>query len=63
MNAADTPRKGDWFGRRVWVCFDCDYASAQLGTIIDDDPLTTTVIELDTGRVVLGTQCLWRPVD
>lgn len=50
----------DWYGRRVMVCFDYDTAHAQPGTIAADEPTMPTVIVLDTGEFVLGTQCQWR---
>lgn len=45
----------------MWVCFDYDTASKEPGTIVRDDPGDTTVIELDSGRIVFGTQCQWTP--
>ena len=60
INAPTDEPVSDWYGRRVMVCFDYDIANAQPGTIVADEPIMPTVIQLDTGEFVLGTQCQWR---
>lgn len=60
--AVNEPQSSDWTGRRVWVCFDYEYDQKEPGTLVRDDPEMPTVIQLDSGRTVLGTECQWRPM-
>jgi hypothetical protein len=57
--------QGEWLGRRVDVCYNRDETKILEGEIVRDDVSEPflTVIKLDLGRYVLGTECQYRPVD
>lgn len=53
------PKQSEFVNRRVEVCFHYDTSKFVNGTIIRDDreePFET-IIQLDDGRTVLGTEC------
>lgn len=55
------PRSGDYLGKQVNVCFHYDTSKTVVGTIVRDDvsPPFVTIIRLDDGRYVLGTECMY----
>jgi hypothetical protein len=59
ISADRWPRQGENLGARVEVCFHYDTSKMVSGIILRDDrdePFRT-IIQLDTGRVVLGVEC------
>lgn len=65
ITAEQYPRQSDWRGKRVNVCFHYDTAHTFPGVIIRDDaeePLVT-IIALQDGRFVLGTECQYSLAD
>lgn len=56
------PLQGDNYGRRVMVIFGYDTTKQHKGTIVRDDAETpfVTIIRLDVGQYVLGTECQYR---
>lgn len=61
---ADTFPKQGWLkGRRCEVCFHYDTSKIVLGTIVRDDAEEPgeTIIQLDDGRFVRGTECHYSP--
>ena len=56
------PRQRD-VGCRVEVCFHYDTRQTQFGTIVRDDieEPYLTIIQLDSGRFVLATECQYSP--
>lgn len=57
------PKQGQYLGRRVRVIFNYDDTTVIGGEIVRDDldPPGRTIIKLDNGRYVLGTECQWAP--
>jgi hypothetical protein len=57
------PKQGQWLGKRTRVCFRYDTANTVMGTIVRDDAEEpfVTIISLDSGRVVLATECQYSP--
>ena len=53
----DFPKQGSYLGRRVRVCFNYDTDHTIAGEIVRDDAAGLTIIKLDTGLYVLGTEC------
>lgn len=53
------PAQGKWAGKRVSVCFNYDTSFQLKGRIVRDDAESPfrTIIQLDNGRVILGTEC------
>lgn len=53
------PKQGEYLGRRVQVIFNRDDTAALGGEIVRDDldQPGRTIIKLDDGRYVLGTEC------
>lgn len=47
------------------MCFNYDASRSVMGTIVRDDHEApwVTIIALDTGRVVLATECMHSPQD
>lgn len=64
ITKSNFPQQGDFFGQRVRVYFHYDTLAMFLGTIVRDDMESPwhIIIELDNGRVVLGTECQYSPV-
>lgn len=58
------PKQGTYLGRRVEVCFDYDTAHRIGGQCVRDDvePPGLMILRLDDGRVVLSTECQYRPL-
>jgi len=58
------PKQGYWLGKRVKVCFWYDTSNTFLGTIIRDDAEEpyVEIIQLDSGIVILSTECQYSPV-
>lgn len=53
------PKQSQYVNRRCEVCFHYDTSKIIMGTIIRDDreePFET-IIHLDDGRTILGTEC------
>ena len=63
ITATEWPEQTDWLHGRVKVCFDYDPSQFVLGTIVRDDKVapSRTIIRLDDGRHVLGTECQYSP--
>ncbi len=63
VGAVAFPTQGQYLGKRARVCFHYDVSRELLGTIIRDDMQEPfrTIIRLDDGRVVLGTECMYAP--
>lgn len=59
ITATCWPKQGTYLGKRVSVCFHYDTQTCVMGTIVRDDMEApwVTIISLDTGRVVLATEC------
>lgn len=57
------PKQGEYLRRRTRVCFHYDTSHAVMGTIVRDDaePPFQTIIRLDDGRIVLGSECQYSP--
>ena len=53
------PRQGPYNGRRVKVAFEYNFDSHIMGTLVRDDRAKPfmTIIALDDGRYVMGTEC------
>lgn len=53
------PQQGSHFQKTVWVTFNYDTSKRVAGKIIRDDVESPghTIIQLEDGRVVLGTEC------
>ena len=66
ITAYNFPKQSAYVNRRCEVCFHYDTTVVIPGTIIRDDreePFET-LIKLDDGRVLRGTECqysIWRP--
>lgn len=58
------PKQGRYKNCRVQVCFDFDSSRKVEGTVIRDDAEEPgrMIIQLDDGRVVLSTECQYRPI-
>ncbi|GAB3021517.1 hypothetical protein GCM10027098_16030 [Bowmanella dokdonensis] len=56
------PKQRALLNRRVKVCFNYDTSKTVLGTVIRADRETPglTIINLDDGRTVLGTECQYQ---
>lgn len=56
------PRQTNFTGTRVLVCFKYDKDHTVPAVIIrdDDEDPNRTILRLDDGRIVLGTECQWR---
>lgn len=55
------PKQSDWLGRSVKVCYNYDTSKQTKGTIIRDDREKPymTIFQLENGRVVLATECMY----
>jgi len=65
VSATAWPTQGGFLGKRVRVCFHYDVQHVVLGTVVRDDveePFVT-IISLDTGRVVLATECQYSELE
>ena len=63
ITAYKYPKQSEYVNRRVRVCFHYDTSIWIEGKIIRDDreePFET-LIELDDGRVIRGTECQYTP--
>ena len=58
------PKQGTYLNLRAEVCFRYDTKRVVMGMIVRDDIEGdgTTIIKLDDGRYVLGTECQYRPI-
>lgn len=63
ISATEWPVQGTWLGRRTRVCYHYDTSRWEWGTIVRDDAEHPhlLIIRLDSGRVVLGTECQHSP--
>lgn len=59
------PEQGSNLHKRVEVCFHFNFDHVILGTIVRDDrePPWRDIIQLDDGRYILGTECLYKILD
>lgn len=57
------PKQGAFAGRRTRVCFNYDTSRIVMGTIVryDIEAPFLTIIRLDDGRYILGTECQFSP--
>lgn len=64
ITATDFPKQGALAGKRVSVCFRHDTLRAVEGVVLRDDAEEPfrRIIHLDDGRVVLDTECQFRPL-
>lgn len=53
------PKQGSWLNKRVEVCYNYDTSQTEFGTIIrdDEDAPGILLIKLDSGNVLLATEC------
>lgn len=61
ISISEFPKQGNLLHRLVRVCFHFDTRHTIDGTIVRDDveePFTT-IVELEDGRVVLGSECMF----
>lgn len=58
------PKQGAYKGSRVRVCFNYDSGRTVDGTVLRDDAEEPgrMIIQLDDGRVVLSTECMYQPL-
>ena len=58
------PKQGIYKACRVRVCFNYDSSRSVDGTVIRDDAEEPgrMIIQLDDGRVVLSTECMYQPI-
>lgn len=58
------PKQGIYKARRVRVCFNYDASREIMGTVIRDDAEEPgcMIIQLDDGRAVLATECMYSPL-
>lgn len=59
------PAQGNYFGKEVELCFHYDNSQRVKAKCIRDDkedPGYQIFQELETGRVILATECMWRPL-
>lgn len=58
------PKQGDYLGRRMEVIFHMNTSDPLRGTMVRDDveEPNLTIIRLDDGRHVLGTECQYSPL-
>lgn len=63
VNLDTWPQQGAYLGKRTRVCFNYDSSRFVMGTIVRDDVEApfVTIISLDTGRVVLASECQYAP--
>lgn len=56
------PVQGSFKGRRVRVCFNYDSSRTIEGTVVREDieEPGRMIIQLDDGRVVLSTECMYQ---
>lgn len=59
ITAYKFPKQSEYVNRRCDVCFHYDTATRIMGTVIRDDKEEPyeTLIKLDDGRVIRGTEC------
>jgi hypothetical protein len=59
ISASSFPKQGRLLGKRTKVCFHYDTSVLFDGRILRDDAESpfVTIIQLDTGVVVLGSEC------
>ena len=59
------PKQGDYLGKVVEVCFNYDTTKTLRGKIVRDDMEEPyrTIIELENGKYILGTECQYRPLE
>lgn len=58
------PKQGLYKSSRVRVCFNYEAGRSIDGTVLRDDAEEPgrMIIQLDDGRVVLTTECMWSPL-
>ncbi len=64
ITAYSFPKQSEFVNRRCEVCFHFNTEKTKEGTIIRDDreePFET-IIRLDDGRLILATECQYRPL-
>ena len=59
IDAESFPKQGSMIGKRARVCFKYDTSKVIEGVVVRDDieEPWRTIIALDDGRYVLGTEC------
>ncbi len=65
VELGEFPKQGDWLGRRVEVCPHSDNPRIFYGNIVREDAETPykTIIQLDNGKYILSTECLYELKD
>lgn len=63
VDAAVYPTQSEYVGRPARVCFNYDTANTFPAVVLRDDTGKPwlTVLRLDDGRCVLGSECQWTP--
>ena len=58
------PKQGRYLHKHVVVCFDYDSTKTIGGRVVRDDEEEPgkMIINLEDGRFVLSTECMWQPV-
>jgi len=61
INFDSYPEQGTWVGKRVSVCYEYDASRKHSGVIVRDDETAPfqTIIQLDNGRFLLTTECMY----
>ena len=59
------PKQGNLLSKAVEVCFDYYTARNLRGKIVRDDieEPYLTIIELENGKYIMGTECQYRPLE
>lgn len=59
------PKQGDFWWKRVLVCFNYDVSQSRLGTVVrcDAEEPGKMIIKLDDGRHLLSTECQYKIID
>lgn len=63
IDSVKFPKQGDYWGKRVRVCFNYDSSKTSIGIVVRDDAEApgVMIIKLEDGRHVLSTECQWQP--
>lgn len=65
ITAKEFPKQSSWKGNKVKVCFNFTIKDSIEGVIVRDDMEAPfkTIVKLDDGRYVLGTECQYSLLD
>lgn len=64
INYEKFPKQGDLLHKRVQVVYEYDTSKCHEGTVVryDVEEPFKVIFKLDNGRVLLGTECQYRPL-